>query len=136
MNKKTYFIIILISAIIGSVISFPLFFYLSFAEDDFCPKEEIFVAKNAPGCIDYDGPLKGLDDHCKDGNVYRWETTPCITEKTYFLFPLIIENLHPDMGVLLIYLLLIYGAVVGAIIGILLSIIIYLSSIIVGKARK
>ena len=124
---------ILIGAIIGAIISIPLFVGGIALDYKFCPQEKTKVMESAPGCEDFEGELEGTGGlFCEDGTIYRWGLSHCIT-KTVFppLFP-IISKLHPDMGLILIYLLPIYGAVFGILIVLVISLLAHL----IKKRRK
>src|SRR3989338_1202071 len=62
---------------------------------------------------------------CKDGKLYSLQKREsCINRIIFFPFFPWIENMHPDAGLAIIPLIIIYGGVVGCLIGLLISFII------------
>ncbi|MEK6937642.1 MAG: hypothetical protein AABX04_01220 [Nanoarchaeota archaeon] len=107
-----------IGAIIGIIMSIPLFFILGLSDREFCPKEKVKVMESAPGCKNIEGVLENTGGwFCENGTIYKWGVSHCMTEIIFFPFFPFIDNVHPDAGLFVIYLLLAYGAVLGALMG-------------------
>lgn len=128
-TKKLNLKLILISALIGLLISIPIYLITGFTELSICPPElseqqtassgvsicKIRESKN----ISEGQAISGT--FCKEGKLHTYSIKTCIRKYLFFLIFPIIKKLPSDTGLLIFYLVMIYGAFAGAIIGCLIN---------------